>query len=174
MKKNSLMIIIMAICLVFVFVMTKKNTDTSNTCQVEPQAAFGQSRSPQWVEYNGPATAQAIAKFSLEHPDEINGYSDKKYYVFTGQIYEIHYMSGDEEMVRLAKGKMCGNDVYDITQDYRSKNTVTIDGIDVIEYGDGESVSIATWIDGEYSYFIGCWNSPLSTSEIEKLVKIVK
>jgi|GEM_PF-1125157 len=153
-----------------------KNKDGTQSCVVVPQAAFGQSQAQVWTELESPATAQAIAKFTLEVPETPSQvYTDAHYYVYTQQIYEIRYLnSNGEEGLRIAKGIMCGSPVYDVNETYRSTNIVDVGDKEVTEYGDGTNISIATWVSGEYSYCIGAWNAPLSKDAMEQLITQVQ
>lgn len=170
----------LAVLLIMLINFFKTGGSSTAKCQVVPQAAFGQSQAQGWTEMKGPADSKAIAGFELDVPDDpAKGYEEKVYRVFTKQIYEITYYNdadhtSDHEGMRIVKGIMCGQPVYDINKTYPSQNIVTVDNKEVTEYGDGDMVSVATWTDGEYSYAVGCWNVPIDKKEMESLIPNIK
>ena len=174
-KNNPVMMIVLAVLAIaaFVVVMYKSGAiSTEDSCSVVPQAAFGQSQSQVWVELDSPATAHAVAEFWLNVPEELPfDYEETAYRVYTKQISEIWYFDEEgTEIVRISKGIMCGGDIYTANETYNCNNIVEVGDLKVTEMGnDLESVVIATWVDGDYSYFIGAWNS-LSKEEMEALI----
>lgn len=152
------------------------NKDGEQSCVVVPQAAFGQSQAQSWIQMDNRTQAAIVADFDLTVPDNPSSeYTVEKDLVYTKQIYEIRYFNAsDEEGLRITKGKMCGQVVYDVTEKYRSTNIVTVDGREVTEYGDGTTISIATWTSGEFSYFIGAWNAPMTKDAMETLISKVQ
>lgn len=178
-KKNALTPFILAAIVIVVGIMTLSQTlkgQTNQGCTVVPQAAFGQSQQLQWIDSEDQLTADYLAKFKLTVPDNpVPDYPTVHYYVYTEQIYEIRYFnSNSEEGLRIAKGKMCGEPVYDVTQKFTSTNIVQIGDKEVTEYGDATTISIATWTSGEFSYCIGAWNKPLAKDTMEKLISEVE
>lgn len=145
-------------------------------CKVIPTSAFGQGPQQMWMELDTDVAAAEGAKFTLEVPENpIAGYTNKKYEVYTYQIYEIRYYNdAQEEGMRISKGIMCGNPVYDVNEKYKSTNIVEVGDLEVTEYGDGTNVSIATWESGDYSYFIAAWKDALAKDEMEELIKQIQ
>ena len=172
-KQMSFAVLTIAIVVVlFMTIMQLNSKGGEEKCEVVPQAAFGQSQSQAWSELEGSAAAAAIAKFSLDVPtDPIEGYDDVHYLVYTQQIYEIRYLDDNaNEGLRIAKGKMCGKSVYDVNNDYQSRTIEQIGDVEVTLYGTEDTVSIATWVDGDYSYFIGAWDNPITKEQIESMI----
>ncbi len=170
-------VLLVAMVVAFVLIMVKSGGFSSSTdCVIVPQAAFGQSERQVWTELQGSAAAQAVATFGMEEPEPAFSYDKKVYRVFTKQIYEIRYYDeANTELMRVAKGKMCGSPVYNVNEDYACRNTVDVAGLEVTEYGkDLETVAIASWTEGDFSYFIGTWNQNLSKADFEVLVQQVK
>jgi hypothetical protein len=160
----------------FTIIQYYKSNSSSKGCTVVPQGAFGQSQQQQWIEVEDIPTADYLATFKLSVPENpAPAYPTAKYEVYTSQIYEIrYYNSSDEEGLRITKGIMCGQPVYDVDQKYKSTNIVTLGDKEVTEYGDGDTISIATWTEGEYSYCIGAWNAPIAKDAMEKMIAEVE
>jgi hypothetical protein len=178
-KKTGMTPLILLAVFVVVAVMTIVQMNKGNAsggCYVVPRSAFGQAPQQQWIEADTAPEADYLASFSLSVPEQPSAkYTEAHYWVYTSQIYEIRYAnSNDEEGLRITKGNVCGNPVYDVDQKYKSTNIIDIDGKEVTEYGDETTVSIATWVDGDYSYCIGAWNDPLTKETMDALIAQVK
>jgi hypothetical protein len=176
-KKKSITIYLLIAAALVVGILTVRQLNVGSSsgeqaCNVTSHSAFGQGPQQVWMDLDTADGAEAGAKFSFDVPeDPIQGYASKKYRVYSLQIYEIQYFNdSDEEIMRLSKGKVCGNPVYDVNEKYKSTNIVTVGDHEVTEYGDGTGVSIAEWVSGDYSYFIAAWKEPLSKDAMEKLI----
>lgn len=176
-KKKSITIYLLIAAALVVGILTVRQLNVGGSsgekaCNVTSHSAFGQGPQQVWMDLDTADGAEAGAKFSFHVPeDPIQGYASKKYRVYSLQIYEIQYFNdSDEEIMRLSKGKVCNNPVYDVNEKYKSTNIVTVGDHEVTEYGDGTDVSIAEWVSGEYSYFIAAWKEPLTREAMEKLI----
>lgn len=178
-KKNGLtpMILLAAFIVVACMTIVQMNKgNASGGCYVVPKSAFGQAPQQTWIEADTAPEADYLATFSLSVPENPSAkYTKAHYWAYTSQIYEIRYAdSDDEEGLRITKGNTCGEPVYDVDQKYKSTNIVDIDGKEVMEYGDETTISIATWVDGKYSYCIGAWNDPIVKETMDALIAQVK
>jgi hypothetical protein len=172
--------ILMIAALVVVAIMGIKSLVTSSssstqTCEVVPQSPFGNSQQQTWYEAKSEPEAKAVGGYDIEYPDSVDGNDTKKYVALTKQVMEVRYYDGDTETARITKAYICGNQVFsflyvDETK-YTSTNVVKVGDLEVTERGDGNTVSTAEWVDGDYSYSIGTWNDPLTKDEIEALIE---
>lgn len=174
-KKSSnklplILIIILVAAVAGIMTVRQVRSNGKTGCQTM-QSAFGQAQSQTWVQMNTAAQAAIGAGFELNYPDTAvnTDYDSVQYWSYTQQIDEHRYYSGDKEVFRIAKGKMCGEALYTPTSTYASTVIAQVNGHDVTEYGDGSTVTAVSWVDGAYSYFIGCFGKPESKEEIEQL-----
>lgn len=99
------------------------------------------------------AEAEQAAGFSFQLPDRLPGWvSTPTIRAIPSSLIEVSYHGTDESLV-LRKGP--GSE--DISGDYNTYpqvSTVEIGGRQVTVKGEGDTISTATWTDGEYSYAI--------------------
>lgn len=151
---------------------SRSQQDTINGCNMNPQSAFGQSTASVWTDHEGYASAKVIAGFDFDTPEDPSAvYTNVHYRTYTSQIFEIYYTNdAEEEGLKFSKAYTCnGAQVYTASRQFRSVVIEDVGGYEVQESGDGETVSIAFWVDGDYSYTILA-NDPLPKDRIEELI----
>lgn len=174
-KSNLVSMIVIGLLAVvaFVFIMFKSGAlDGNDACVIVPQSAFGQSEQQVWTELTSPETSKAVAGFYLSVPEVPVEYETLSYRVYTKQISEMRYINSSmTEVLRVSKGLMCGADIYDVNMQYPCRNVVTVGDLEVTEYGSTlDSVALASWVNGEFSYFVGAFAGEISKDEMEALI----
>ena len=174
MKSIAMIVMLIGAVAVVGFIMSITGQfKTSKGCNVNPQSAWGQTTPSVWVELNSYAEAKAVTVFDFETPENPrSGYDNIHYRAYTREIFEIWYTDdAGKEGIRFSKKHSCdGSEIYEVEKKYRSVNIVDVGGVDVTEYGDGETVSYAAWAIGDYSYAILAIDDPLTKEELEKFV----
>ncbi len=178
--KLLMMVLAAAVVVIMMIVQNIHNNNSGvQKCEMVPQSPWGQSSPPVWVDTKTPTETRALTGFEMTIPDAPEGYENAVYKAYTLQVFELRYLNDEgKEGLRVDKAKLCGQDVFDYLytdkSDFNSITKVEIGDLKVTEKGDGEKISVASWIVGEYSYSIGAWDNPLSKEEMEALVLQVK
>ncbi len=97
--------------------------------------------------------AEKLAGFTITVPERIENSSERIFRAMEGQLLEIIYMNGEEEIVRIRKAH--GSD--DISGDYNQYTDTTELTVGEVKYtlkGNDGKVSVATWVDGDYAYSV--------------------
>ena len=177
--KSLIMIagMIAAIALVGYIMTITGQMKTSSGCNVNPQSPWGQSQPSVWVDLDTYGEAKAVTNFDFTYPETPRSeYPDIHYRAYTKEIFEVWYTDdAGKEGIRMAKKYSCdGSEIYEVKKEYRSVNIVDIGDVEVKEYGDGESVSVASWSVGDYSYEILVTEDPMAKEELEALIPKMK
>ena len=164
--------------MIFMIVSRRGEKETTiNGCGVNPQSAFGQTTQSVWVDHEGYAAAKVLAGFDFETPDQpLADYAHVHYRTYTQQIFEISWRNdADKEGILFSKAYTCnGAQVYKANRNFRSVVVETVGDIEVQESGDGESVAMAFWVDGDYSYTIMALDDPQPKEDIENMIKEIR
>ena len=97
--------------------------------------------------------AEKLAGFTITVPEKIENSSERIFRAMEGQLLEIIYMDGEEEVARIRKAP--GSD--DISGDYNQYTDTTEVTVGEWKYtlkGNDGKVSVATWVDGDYTYSV--------------------
>ena len=169
------LVVVAAGVIVFTLYSGNSHADPNDGCRVNDTSPFGQAPVAQWVELNTYQEAYAVSYFDMNYPKEpIAGYPEEHFRAYNRQYMEVYFTNAQgEEGIRFTKGYTCnGAEVYDTSNaTFRSTVIQNVDDIDVTERGDGDTVSLATWYVGDYSYGINAMKHPLSREEMEALVR---
>ncbi len=120
-----------------------------------------------FVDYDSLEEAAKAAGFGMDAPARVEGFDETLIQLMSGKMLQVIYSSGDD---RLLVRKAAGSD--DISGDYNSysrEQTLTLDGRTVTLRGDGDTVSVATWTDGGYTYAVDA-DTPMSVEVITALI----
>lgn len=122
---------------------------------------------------NHAALAEAVktAGFDLAVPEKVNGSPRRNIQTMDGGMIQVFY--GDEEN-RICIRKAPGNE--DISGDYNSYVQVTnvdINRTSVTMKGENNTIHLAVWTSGEYTYSISA-RAGMSSSDMSALVQLVK
>lgn len=143
-------------------------------CNVNFQSAWGQTPNAIWIDLPSYAETKAIATFDFEYPESpLKGYDTETYRAYSRQVFEAAYLDANgNEGIRFSKAYTCN--AYEIYEpkdgEFRSIYRNDVDGIEVKEYGDGETVSILFFAKGDYSYTILMRDNPMAPADAEALV----
>ena len=151
---------------------------TGNGCGINAHSAWGQTPATVWVELNSYLEAKAVAEFDFETPENpLEEYPELHYRAYTKEVFEVYFTDASgNEGIRFSKAHECdGKEVYEPKDGaFRSIFVEDVNGTDVKEYGDGKTVSILFWVDGEYSYTILADKNPLDKEFAESLISKIK
>lgn len=168
------LVLVAAAVIVFTLYSGNRRTDTVDGCRVNEYSPFGQAQQGAWVDLNSYAEAFAVSHFDMSYPEQpLAGYGNANFRAFNRLFMEVYFTNdAGEEGVRFTKGYTCnGAEVYDTdNMTFRSTIIETVGDIDVTERGDGETVSMATWYIGDYSYGILALDHPLPKEVLESFV----
>ena len=104
------------------------------------------------------AVPSALADYNAEYSD------------ISGEVAQVIFeKDGKTLYYRMSEGTEDNSGVYEV---YENVSTENIAGKDVTLKGNGESVALATWTDGSYSYSVYA-ESGISASEMENIVESV-
>lgn len=146
----------------------------SDGCNVNFQSAWGQTPNPIWIDLNSYAENKAVATFDFSYPEKpLAGYETESFRAYSRQVFEVAFRDENgNEGIRFSKAYTCN--AYEIYEpkdgEYRSILRNDVDGVEVKEYGDGQTVSILFFAKGDYSYTVLMKDHPLSAAEAEAFV----
>lgn len=182
-KKNSeknYMLIILGVVALIAIVMTLggSNAVKPDGCGTTPISPFGQQQQAMWIDFDSLRAASLIAGFETELPENplADEYPNDNYRAFTDVMVEVYYTNdAGEDGVRFGKAHTCdGREVYEPNITFRSTNIVDVGDLEVTERGDGETISMATWAEGEYSYGILTLDDPVPKEVMENMIRSFK
>ena len=177
---KTYVLIVIAIAAIGVLIMTLTNGKElqGNACGVNYQSPFGQQQTAMWIDVDSLRAASLIANFEAEIPEnpQPDLYPNTNFRAFTNVVIEEWFTNdAGEEGVRFSKAYTCdGSELYEPNVTFRSTNIVDVGGLEVTERGDGETVSMASWSIGEYSYSVLSLKTPLEKDVLEELDKEMK
>lgn len=137
----------------------------------EPKAGMANP----WKDAASMEEAAAEVGFSMTAPDSVTGYEAKKIRVCTpegSRIIEVTFSNVNDETVCIRKGE--GNE--DISGDYNQYDaggTMDVNGITVNMRANGESIRVATWQTGGFSYSITL-SAGMSNDAVVAMIEQVK
>lgn len=169
MKKLTVCIL----CALTVLSFASCNTDKEEAGSVEPVSSGTQVEVPNpFAECKTLDEAGSIAGFEISVPESLpNGFQDRTIRAMKGQMIELIYQTGDSEIrIRKAAGS---EDISGDYNEYAESNTVEVDSLQVTMKGADGKVTLATWVDRDYSYSIRA-NSTVSGDEMAELIRMVK
>lgn len=173
-SNNYMKFILMAACLIVVlYMMFGRGQSNDDSCIVVPQSPFGQSQEQQWIDMDTKEQNKYGATFDLDLPESLTDeYPTITYRVFTKQINEVTLYDEDgEKAFRIDKAIYCGKDILETDDNnYGTINKITVGDIEVKERGTNDKYTAISWISGEYSYGITCYQGGLSEEEVKELV----
>ena len=142
------------------------NQDGSNT-------SGGENAISIFEDFNTPEEAAKCAGFEMVVPDKIEGYTNRYIQAVKNEMIQVIYDdSNAENSITIRKSsKVEDNMLSGDYSEYANQKEIEVEGVKVSLKGNEEgSVSLATWINGSYSYSFG-----LSKAMPEdKLIEIVK
>lgn len=122
-------------------------------------------------EFRSIEDAEKVTGFKLTLPEKMpGGYSQKAIEAIQNDLIQVFYENGEKEiLIRKAKG---GDNISGDYNEYSENKTLTIGNLKVSTRGNDGKVSVATWVDGEYTYSIsvGFENVGLDTSVISDMI----
>ena len=168
--QNRIALVVAVVALaVFVAVLPKRSSSGNNDTIISP---FGQEPIPTWVTLANQEQAEIVAEYPIHYPFALQkNCSTMEFNVFGKQIIEIQFKDAGGSLTAVAaKGKgrqeLCGDKTA-----YRKTEIVDIGDLEVTTKGSNDTISLATWYDGEYSYYLGVQNHPVSAEEMESLIR---
>lgn len=138
--KKIIALVLCAVCLLALAGCNKK----------EPESGVANP----WKEAASMEEASAEAGFFLTAPETVEGYESKTYRVCTpegSRIIEVTYRNVNDETVCIRKGEGSEDISGDYNQ-YDAVGTVEVGDVRVNMRANGESVRVATWQDGGFTY----------------------
>lgn len=124
-----------------------------------------------WQDFESLEEAVKAVGFDFVAPDALAGCDKIAYQAITNegdQIIEVLYLNGEERQVSVRKAPGSENISGMYTQ-FDQVEQVAVDGRSVTMSGDGETVSLATWTDGNYSFSVYADNG-LAQGDMAQLV----
>jgi len=97
--------------------------------------------------------AEKQAGFKLTLPEKMpEGYSQNVIKTIKKEMVQVLYENGEKEiLIRKAKGN---DDISGDYNEYSENKTVTVGSLQISTRGNNGKVSVATWVDSEYTYSI--------------------
>lgn len=113
--------------------------------------------------------AENLVVFKANIPTSIpEGYVLDSIYTIENSCIEVNYLNGESEICfRQERGER------DISGDYNTYtviNTINIGEIEVTTKGNNENVNVATWINGDYTFFIGINGNGIKNDIINNMI----
>lgn len=181
MSMHTLLLLLAAAAVVVVMMISRMTgRDGTESCEIVPQAAWGQQEQQVWVDLNDDLEAKGIAGYGLSYPDAPEGYENKVYRVYTKQINTLYYVNDDGyQGMMVVKGKFCGKDVFasgyfSDPNEYTFTQVVEADGKKINLKGTDAGVQLATWTEGEFSYAIGVWKTPVTQEKMLEYISVTE
>lgn len=174
-QNNNLVkfIFLIVAALVVLYMTFFRNGSSNNGCTVVPQSPFGQSQQQVWVDLDDASKASIIAGFDLVVPSELTEtYTNISYRAYTKQINEmIFYDDNGEKVIQIDKADYCGLEILDTDDDaYSSIQKMDVQGIEVKERGNSDGFTAISFVKGDYSYGITCFNEGLTEEQVIQYV----
>lgn len=113
--------------------------------------------------------AAKLAGFSLTAPAKLGGYATSKIQVVNNQMIQVIYTDADNQTRTLRKA-IGTEDISGDYTDYAQTNTVAVGTLQVTMKGNNDTVSVATWTAGGFTYAIDMQDAPVRASDVCQLV----
>lgn len=162
------------IVLCFAFVLTLAACGKENTAPTKPAIGGNVEIANPFTEYDTLADAAAAAGFEISVPDSIDGYSGRVIRVLAAEddrMIEVIYQDGENKEVRVRKAPGAEDISGDYNQYDRSEAAVVGD-YNVTLQGNGDTICLATWTAGEYTYSVS-FSDGVSTDSAAQLIAAV-
>lgn len=161
MKKNFIIALSTALALSLVACGGKQITSEKNTAiettENETASAEGKVEIPNpFVEYDTLEEAVEAVGFDITVPDAIDGYPEKIVRALVRddfKMIEVIYQNeeGNEIRIRKAPGS---DDISGDYNEYEQSSQMMLGEREVITKGNGETVSLATWTNDDFTYSV--------------------
>lgn len=181
MKAKSIIAIVLAVILVLSLAACakKKNDDSKKSPEdaaidVSQEADMGIGGGVEMVNpvtiHNSMSEAAAAAGFDFTVPESIKDISKQTITTISNKIIEVTY--GDNSFI-LRKGTGGDADISGDYNEYEKTEELKVGETNVTIKGDGTSVMLALWQNGEYSYSFSAENG-ISTAELSDILLQLK
>ena len=122
-----------------------------------------------WQDFESLEEAVKAVGFDFVAPDTLAGCDKIAYQAIPDdQIVEVLYLNGEERQVSVRKAASSEN-ISGVYTQFDQVEQVEVDGRSVTMSGDGETVSLTTWTDGDYSFSVYADNG-LAQGDMAQLV----
>lgn len=115
--------------------------------------------------------AKVLIGFGMEVPEPSEPYIKKVISVLNGSSVDVSYqtMDGNDEgyVIRKALGT---DDISGDYEEYEHIETMIIGEYEVVMKGNGESISLATWNSGKYTYAVCAQNHPVLVDQMRNII----
>lgn len=122
-----------------------------------------------WQDFESLEEAVKAVGFDFVAPDALAGCDKVAYQAIPDdRIIGVLYLNGEERQVIIRKAPG-GENISGVYSQFDKLEQVEVDGRSVTMSGDGETVSLATWTDGNYSFSVYADNG-LAQGDMAQLV----
>ena len=122
-----------------------------------------------WQDFESLEEAVKAVGFDFVAPDALAGCDKIAYQAIPDdRIIGVLYLNGEERQVIIRKAPG-GENISGVYSQFDKLEQVEVDGRSVTMSGDGETVSLATWTDGDYSFSVYADNG-LAQGDMAQLV----
>ena len=122
-----------------------------------------------WKDFESLEEAVKAVGFDFVAPDALAGCDQIAYQAIPDdRIIGVLYLNGEERQVIIRKAPG-GENISGVYSQFDKLEQVEVDGRSVTMSGDGETVSLATWTDGDYSFSVYADNG-LAQGDMAQLV----
>lgn len=122
-----------------------------------------------WKDFESLEEAVKAVGFDFVAPDALAGCDQIAYQAIPDdRIIGVLYLNGEERQVIIRKAPG-GENISGVYSQFDKLEQVEVDGRPVTMSGDGETVSLATWTDGNYSFSVYADNG-LAQGDMAQLV----
>ena len=122
-----------------------------------------------WQDFESLEEAVKAVGFDFVAPDALAGCDKVAYQAIPDdRIIGVLYLNGEERQVIIRKAPG-GENISGVYSQFDKLEQVEVDGRSVTMSGDGETVSLATWTDGDYSFSVYADNG-LAQGDMAQLV----
>lgn len=138
---------------------SKSTTAEDNVAEATTQAE--QMPSP-ITEYGTLEEAEKAVGFNITAPEAIGECHIESFSTISDDVIQIDYTNDDGREITIRKGAG-SNDISGDYNEYEESQECVLDGKDVTLKGNNDSVSLATWTDGEYNYSVSAEDARYSS-----------
>ena len=122
-----------------------------------------------WKDFESLEEAVKAVGFDFVAPDALAGCDQIAYQAIPDdRIIGVLYLNGEERQVIIRKAPG-GENISGVYSQFDKLEQVEVDGRSVTMSGDGDTVSLATWTDGDYSFSVYADNG-LAQGDMAQLV----
>lgn len=181
-------VVLAGVCMAGLCACGASNSESANSsANASTQAESGSTASNSgeqiadpFTDYDSLEEAEKATGFDITLPDAPEGYSSVSYRADSeGKLIEVIYsdkaLSDDSAKegyrVRKAEGS---SDVSGDYNEYSNVETEDISGNSVTIKGEGDTVYLATWTSGNYSYSVSFAADGFSKADVEKIVAAIQ